>query len=61
MKWPKSEEKIEISGVFEMLGALRRHFYVFSAFFTKQRFYHICKMKWPKSEEKIEIGGPLRS
>ena len=61
MKWQKSEEKIEIRGALEKLGAPAGIF-TFFCFFTKNKhFYHICKMKWPKSEDKIEIGGPLRS
>ena len=55
MKWPKSEEKIEMGGL-ENLGALCWHFCVF---FCKKitKLFTFCKMKWPKSEEKIENGG----
>ena len=60
MKWPKSEEKIEIGGPLSSWGALRRDFYVFLQNFTNKTFFQFSKMNWPKSEEKIEIGGALR-
>ena len=56
MKWPKSEEKIEIGGPWEIRGPSAGVLTFFLQNFTNNTLYHICKMNWPKSEEKIEIG-----
>ena len=59
MKWPKSEERTEIGGVLEQLGALRRKFYVFFLQnFTKKVFpYFQNEVAEIRGENLNERGG----